>query len=67
MPIGTPTGSFLLLALILAVFYVGEAIHHQRIAWALFILPVVLVLITLGVLVQEPNGAAAPWGDATST
>src|ERR1019366_4695075 len=31
--------------------------HHGRIAWALFVLPVVLGLIGLGVLLHEPNAA----------
>jgi ABC-type uncharacterized transport system permease subunit len=60
LPLGSPTGSLLFLALILAVFYVGEAIHHRRIAWALFVLPVVLGLIGLGVLLHDPS-APASW------
>jgi ABC-type uncharacterized transport system permease subunit len=60
LPLGSPTGSLLFLALILAVFYVGEAIHHRRIAWALFVLPLVLGLIGLGVLLHEP-AAPASW------
>ena len=42
------------------MFYVGETIHHQRIAWALFVLPLVLGLIGLGVLVQAPAGTPTP-------
>jgi len=68
VPLGSPTGSLLFLALILVVFYAGEALHHQRIAWALFVLPLVLCLITLAVVVA-PNVANAssddwtfPWG-----
>jgi len=61
LPLGSPTGSLLCLALILAVFYVGEAIHHRRIAWALFVLPLVLGLIGLGVLLQDRNAATAGW------
>jgi ABC-type uncharacterized transport system permease subunit len=58
----SPTGSLFFLALILAVFYVSEAIHHRRIAWALFVLPVVLGLIGVGVLLQHPGAAsAASW------
>jgi ABC-type uncharacterized transport system permease subunit len=60
LPLGSPTGSLLFLALILAVFYVGEAIHHRRIAWALFVLPLVLGLIGLGVLLHDPS-APASW------
>jgi ABC-type uncharacterized transport system permease subunit len=57
--LASPTGSLLFLALILVVFYFGEALHYQRIAWALFVLPVVLGLITLAV-VAAPNVANAP-------
>jgi ABC-type uncharacterized transport system permease subunit len=58
LPLGSPTGSLLFLALILAVFYVGEAVHHGRIAWALFVLPLVLGLIGLAVLVPVPSEPA---------
>ena len=58
VPLGSSTGSLFFLAFILAVFYVGETLHHQRIAWALFVLPLVLGLIGLGVLVQSPTPAA---------
>jgi ABC-type uncharacterized transport system permease subunit len=60
LALGSPTGSLFLLALILATFYVSEAIHHGRIAWALFVLPVVLGLIGVGVLVQKPNSLTTP-------
>lgn len=60
LPLGSPTGSLFFLALILAVFYVGEAIHHRRIAWAIFVLPLVLGLIGLGVLLHNPS-APASW------
>ncbi len=57
--LGAPQGSMFLLALILAVFYVGEAIHHQRVAWAIFVLPIVLGLIGLGLLVPERSESTA--------
>ncbi len=59
LPLGSPTGSLLFLALILAVFYVGEAIHHRRIAWALFVLPLVLGLIGLAELLPAPVEAVS--------
>jgi ABC-type uncharacterized transport system permease subunit len=59
LPLGSPTGSLLLLALILAFFYVGEAIHHRRVAWALFVLPLVLGLIGLGVVTPVPHVSAS--------
>ncbi|MBI1831860.1 MAG: cytochrome c biogenesis protein CcsA [Planctomycetes bacterium] len=61
LPLGTPTGSLFLLALILAVFYVGEAIHHGKVAWAMFVLPVVLGLIGLGAISQHGQEPAASW------
>lgn len=67
LPLGSPTGSLFFLALILAVFYVGEAIHHGRIAWALFVLPVVLGLIGLGWFLHDPTAPAdwqSVWGVA---
>lgn len=64
VPLGSSTGSLFFLAMILAAFYVGETLHHQRIAWALFVLPLVLGLIGLGLLVQESTGnMTASWGD----
>ncbi|HZZ80206.1 MAG TPA: cytochrome c biogenesis protein CcsA [Gemmataceae bacterium] len=57
LPLGSPTGSLLFLALILAVFYFSEAIHHARIAWALFVLPLVLGLIGLAVVLPAPSEA----------
>lgn len=55
-PLGSPTGSLFFLAMILAVFYLYGAFHHHRIAWALFVLPVVLGLIGLGVLLPDQSG-----------
>jgi ABC-type uncharacterized transport system permease subunit len=52
----TPAGSLLLLALILAVFYLYGSIHHRRLAWGLFVLPLVLGLIGLAV-VSPPETA----------
>jgi ABC-type uncharacterized transport system permease subunit len=46
-------GSLLLLALVLAVFYLYGAIHHRRLAWAIFVLPVVLALIALAEMDNE--------------
>src|SRR5207249_5921024 len=40
--INTPEGSLLLLAWILAVFYLYGSVHHYRQAWGLFVLPLVL-------------------------
>lgn len=42
-----PFGSLLFLAWILAVFYFYGSIHHRRLAWGVFVLPLVLGLIGL--------------------
>ncbi|HWY87777.1 MAG TPA: cytochrome c biogenesis protein CcsA [Gemmataceae bacterium] len=60
----TPTGSLLLLAWILAVFYVYGSIHHIRQAWGLFVLPLVLGLVVLAVLAPPPREAEPTiWSD----
>jgi ABC-type transport system involved in cytochrome c biogenesis permease subunit len=43
----TPNGSFLFLAWILAIFYLYGSIHHRKLAWGLFVLPLVLGLVLL--------------------
>jgi ABC-type uncharacterized transport system permease subunit len=41
----TPYGSLVLLAWVLAMFYLWGTIHHAKQAWAVFVLPVVMVLV----------------------
>jgi ABC-type transport system involved in cytochrome c biogenesis permease subunit len=41
----TPYGSLVLLAWVLAVFYLYGTIHHAKQAWAVFVLPVVIGLV----------------------
>lgn len=61
LPLASAHGSLLALALVLAVFYFYGAIHHSRIAWGLFVLPLVLGLIALATAVSpQPT---APDGD----
>src|SRR5947209_6710611 len=40
-------GSLLFLSWILAVFYLYGSLHYRRVAWAVFVLPVVLGLVVL--------------------
>lgn len=58
-----PMGSLLFLALILAVFYLYGSLHYRRLAWGLFVLPVVLGLIGLAVLNERraPREAEQSW------
>ncbi len=43
----TPFGSLAVLAWVLAIFYLYGSIHHPRVAWGLFVLPVVTGLAVL--------------------
>jgi ABC-type transport system involved in cytochrome c biogenesis permease subunit len=54
-PLASPAGSLLFLALILVVFYLYGTIHHYRLAWGLFVLPLILGLIGLAVSLDEPE------------
>ena len=54
----SPLGSLLFLAWILTVFYLYGSIHHQRFAWGLFVLPLVLGLILIGVLLPPATSPA---------
>src|SRR2546423_299898 len=53
--LATPAGSLLFLALILVVFYLYGTVHHHRLAWGLFVLPLILGLIGLAVLAYQPG------------
>lgn len=52
-----PYGSLLLLAWVLALFYLYGTVHYAKQAWAVFVLPVVLVLVGLSLLLvtAEPE------------
>src|SRR5579872_3419799 len=49
-PLASQYGWMLFLAWILAVFYLFGSFHYQRLAWGVFVLPVVLGLVALGSL-----------------
>ena len=52
----------LFVAWVLAVFYLCGAIHYRRMSWGVFVLPLVLVLLGLGVLFgQPPADSSAAW------
>ena len=55
-----PYGSLLLLAWVLAVFYLYGTVHHARQAWAVFVLPVVIGLVGLSLLLFAADTARAP-------
>jgi len=61
-PLRDPYGSLLFLAWILAVFYLYGSIHHRRLAWGVFVLPVLLGLIMLSALSGRPaDSPSAKW------
>jgi len=53
-PLRERYGSLLFLAWILAVFYLYGSIHHRRLAWGVFVLPVVLGVTILAALFGRP-------------
>jgi ABC-type uncharacterized transport system permease subunit len=57
-------GSLLFLAWVLAVFYLYGTVHHRRVAWAVFVLPLVLGLVVLaGRFAPEPGSSPPPWSE----
>ncbi|MCS6850434.1 MAG: cytochrome c biogenesis protein [Gemmataceae bacterium] len=59
----SPAGSILLIAWILAIFYLYGAIHHRQFAWAIFVLPLVLGLIGVATLAPVDDPSDTTWGD----
>jgi ABC-type transport system involved in cytochrome c biogenesis permease subunit len=57
-PLVSQFGWMLFLSWILAIFYLYGSIHHRRLAWGVFVLPLVLGLVALG-------WAFAPPGEVT--
>jgi ABC-type transport system involved in cytochrome c biogenesis permease subunit len=47
LPLASPVSSLVFLAWVLAVFYLYGTVHHNKVAWALFVLPLVLGLTVL--------------------
>ena len=61
-PLASANGSQLFLAFVLAVFWFYGTCHHHRVAWGLFVLPLVLVLIGLSQLDStRPPGEEHFW------
>jgi ABC-type transport system involved in cytochrome c biogenesis permease subunit len=59
LSLADPRGSLLFLAWILAVFYLYGSVHHQRLAWGLFVLPLVMGLVILGAVFPTPARSAS--------
>jgi ABC-type uncharacterized transport system permease subunit len=58
--LASPFGSLVLLGWVLAVFYVYGSFHHRRIAWGVFVLPLVLGLTLLADLSPRGGGPRDP-------
>jgi ABC-type transport system involved in cytochrome c biogenesis permease subunit len=54
-------GSLVLLAWVLAVFYLYGSIHHWSQAWALFVLPVIILLVALSFAEQGGAAESVSW------
>ncbi len=63
LPLETAFGSLVLLAWVLAVFYLYGSLHHRRVAWGLFVLPLILGLVLLAELFHPtgPRPAEVSW------
>jgi ABC-type transport system involved in cytochrome c biogenesis permease subunit len=59
-PLASQYGSLLLLAWVLAVFYLYGTLHHARRAWGVFVLPLVLGLIGLSYFFAPHGPSEAP-------
>ncbi len=57
-----PYGSLLLLAWVLALFYLYGTIHHAKQAWAVFVLPVVILLVGLSFALVSTGGVSPEFG-----
>src|SRR5262245_26777864 len=60
----TAYGSLLLLAWVLAIFYLYGSVHHWSQAWALFVLPVVILLVGLSFAWHGDDAAIGSWFSA---
>lgn len=56
----SPPGSLLLLAWVLAVFYLYGSLHHPRVAWGIFVLPLVLGLLGLSAVLHGSKPTEYP-------
>ncbi len=56
----SPIGSLLLLAWVLALFYLYGTIHYAKQAWAVFVLPVIIGLVGLSLALVTSASEVAP-------
>jgi ABC-type uncharacterized transport system permease subunit len=58
LPLRGEVDSLLALSWILTVFYLVGSIHHRRLAWGVFVLPVVLALVLVAWITPDTDTAA---------
>ena len=57
-PLAWQSGLLLFLAWILAIFYLYGSLHHGRLAWGIFVLPLILGLVGLGAALRSPHAGS---------
>lgn len=60
-PLASQTGTLLTLAWILAVFSMMGSLHHRRLTWGLFVLPVALLLVFMAAAFRSPATGQSTW------
>ncbi len=60
-PLASPSGSLLLLAWVVAIFYLYGTLHHRKHAWAIFVLPIVLILVVVSAIYPASASAVSHW------
>lgn len=60
-PLGSQYGTLLFVAWVLSVFSLYGSLHHTRVAWAVFVLPIVLALVGLAAVYTRPDADAGFW------
>jgi ABC-type transport system involved in cytochrome c biogenesis permease subunit len=64
-PLAAPYGSLLLLAWVLALFYLYGTVHHAKQAWAVFVLPLVIGLVALSFALVSSGEVSPEFGIPT--
>jgi ABC-type transport system involved in cytochrome c biogenesis permease subunit len=59
-PLAWQYGWLLFLGWILAIFYLAGSVHHRHQAWGIFVLPLVLGLLSLGIAFEPARNESPP-------
>jgi hypothetical protein len=58
--VAAPAGSLLWLAWVVAVFYLYGTLHHRGLAWAVFVLPLALILVGFSFVFSDAGSGSEP-------